>query len=173
MLGPPALLVVEALAAEGGVGVLGGDPYDNVAVVAGRGQTFTYRDVRLRPSKGRSGRIGSGQGLGAGCVVRQGRAGVLFGDQRTTLTAWVCLERVARYSTLRSSPVASTCHIWVLVSEHGLDLDLDLNLDRDLDLGQTWHGVLEHLCLRQRLLGGLCQKVRSGPSKWAGFGHAN
>lgn len=46
MLGPPALLVVEALAAEGGVGVLGGNPYDNVAVVARRGETFTYRNVR-------------------------------------------------------------------------------------------------------------------------------
>lgn len=35
MLGPPAFLVVKAIAAEGGVGGLGGDPYDHVAIVAG------------------------------------------------------------------------------------------------------------------------------------------
>lgn len=35
MLSTPALLVVEALAAKGRVGVVGGDPYYHVAVVAG------------------------------------------------------------------------------------------------------------------------------------------
>lgn len=35
MLSTPALLVVKALTAEGGIGVLGGHPYYNIAVVAG------------------------------------------------------------------------------------------------------------------------------------------
>lgn len=39
-----------------------------------------------------------------------------FGDHRTTLTACVCLESVARYSTFRSSPFVSTCHSYFLIS---------------------------------------------------------
>lgn len=37
---------------------------------------------------------------------------VLFGDHLTTFTACVCFERVARYSTFRSSPVESIFQSW-------------------------------------------------------------
>lgn len=94
MLCAPALLVVEAIAAKGRVAGLGGHPDDDVAIITGGGQSFAWNSSRQKL---------------VGWCVQEGSKEVLFGDHRTTLTAWVCLERVARYSTFLSSPSLSTC----------------------------------------------------------------
>ena len=98
MLCAPALLVVEAIAAKGRVTGLRGNPDDDVAIIAGGGQGFAWESSRQKL---------------VGWCVQEGNKKVLFGDHRTTLTAWVCLERVARYSTFLSSPSLSTCQSYV------------------------------------------------------------
>lgn len=98
MLCAPALLVVEAVAAKGRVAGLGGDPDDDVPIITGGGQSFAWDSSRQKL---------------VGWCVQEGIKEVLFGDHRTTLTAWVCLERVARYSTFLSSPSLSTCQSYM------------------------------------------------------------
>lgn len=43
-------------------------------------------------------------------ACHEGKGNIPLGAQRTTLTACVCLDRVARYSTLRFSPSSSILH---------------------------------------------------------------
>lgn len=98
MLCAPALLVVEAIAAERRVAGLGGDPNDDVPIITSGGQSFAWDSSRQKL---------------VGWCVQEGNREVLFGDHRTTLTACVCLERVARYSTFLSSPSLSTCQSYL------------------------------------------------------------
>ncbi len=98
VLRPPCLLVFQAVGAEGGgvEVVLGWNPENDIAVVAGRSQELAWK-VQYMSAPGRPGPKSA-----RGVVVD-----IPLGAQRTTLTACVCLERVDRYSTLLSSPSPS------------------------------------------------------------------
>lgn len=46
-----------------------------------------------------------------------------FGENRTTLTAWVCFINVLKYVTLRSSPVLSSfqIYLWLITMRRGIE----------------------------------------------------
>lgn len=82
-----------------------------------------------------------------------GSLGSPFGAQRTTFTAWVCFESVARYSTLRFSPSSRIFHSCCRVRA-----DLERRRGANLDLPG-------HCCRRRLWRGVPCRGVRSGQSR--------
>lgn len=89
MLYSPCLLVFERVFTECRLVVkFGWNPQQDIAIVSSRSQNLTCSKVRRRRLKW----------LGR-CLP--------FGANRTTLTAWLCLLNVDKYSMLRSSPLSS------------------------------------------------------------------